>query len=248
MQGYVLTLAFKGAGFCGWQVQPGKRTVQEVLQDACEAVFGVRPDITGCSRTDSGVHAKGFVALASFKDERPGIPADSLPLALNAALPGDIAVLKAETAPEGFHPRYSAKSKEYIYTVRNSRLRDPFTDEYAWLFPRRLDEKALEAICAAFAGKKDFRSFMASGSKIKDTVRTVYGFSVKREGDMLYFRAHADGFLYNMVRIMVGTAAEACANGLGPADIEKIIAARDRSEAGITAPAKGLCLNRVFYD
>lgn len=248
MEGYILTLAYKGTAFCGWQVQPGKRTVQAVLQDSCERVFGTRPDITGCSRTDSGVHAKGFVALASFSGDAPAIPADSLPQALNAALPDDVAVVAAEAAPEGFHPRYSAKSKEYIYTVRNSRLRDPFTDEFAWLYPRRLDEEALNAICKAFTGKKDFRAFMAAGSKIKDTVRTVYAFSARREGDMIYFTARADGFLYNMVRIMVGTAAEACVNGFGPERIEEIIASLDRSEAGMTAPAKGLCLNRVFYD
>ena len=127
-------------------------------------------------------------------------------------------------------------------------MRDPFTDEFAWYYPRRLDETALNAICRAFEGKHDFRAFMAAGSKIKDTVRTVYGFSAERDGDMIYFRAHADGFLYNMVRIMVGTATEACVKGLGPEYIARVIGSRDRSEAGITAPAKGLCLNRVFYD
>ena len=248
MEGYVLTLAYKGTAFRGWQVQPGKRTVQAVLQDACERDFGARPDITGCSRTDSGVHAKGFVALASFKTEAPDVPAGSLPPALNAVLPDDVAVVSAARAPAGFHPRYSAKGKEYVYTVRNSRLRDPFSEEFAWLYPRRLDEEALDRICKAFVGKKDFRAFMAAGSKIKDTVRTVYEFSARREGDMIYFTARADGFLYNMVRIMVGTAAETCVNGLGPEHIEAVLRSRSRSEAGITAPAKGLCLNKVFYD
>lgn len=244
MRGYILKIAYKGTNYCGWQVQPEKPTVQAAVQTACETVFGAETSITGCSRTDSGVHARGFVALAS--GELPDIPPCSLPLALNAALPSDIAVIEASVAPEGFHPRYDAKGKEYIYYINNSRLKDPFSEETAWLFPRKIDEKLANVLCSEFIGKKDFASFMAAGSKITDTVRTVHAFSAERDGDIIIFKVSADGFLYNMVRIMVGTVAEK-ASGTPLPEISDIIAVRDRSRAGITAPAKGLFLNRVFY-
>ena len=249
MQGYILKIAYRGGGFCGWQVQPGKRTVQATLQSACERIFGAKPDITGCSRTDSGVHARGFVALCSFG--RGGSPADiplqSVPQALNSALPDDCAVVDAAAAPNGFHPRYDAAGKEYVYTLLNSRLRDPFYEQTAWHFPRALDVSRLNALCARFVGTRDFRAFMAAGSKINDTVRTVRVFRAEGEGGLIRFTAEADGFLYNMVRIMVGTAAEFCANGASESDIDEVIESRERARAGITAPAKGLCLNRVIY-
>lgn len=245
MQGYVLKIAYKGTNYCGWQVQPGKTTVQAVVQSACEAVFGCKVDVTGCSRTDSGVHAKGFVALVSGNG-LPDIPALSLPLAINTKLPEDISVLEASVAKDGFHPRYGAKGKEYVYTVHNSRLRDPFTADTAWQFPRRIDESIADMLCKEFVGRHDFTAFMASGSKIVDAVREIKYFNAVREGDYIVFTVAADGFLYNMVRIMVGTVVEA-ASGTQVLPIKEIIASRDRANAGITAPAKGLTLNRVFY-
>ncbi|MBQ9848691.1 MAG: tRNA pseudouridine(38-40) synthase TruA [Clostridia bacterium] len=244
MRGYILKIAYKGTNYCGWQVQPEKPTVQAAVQAACESVFGVETSITGCSRTDSGVHAKGFVALAS--GNLPEIPLASLPLALNTALPCDVAVIEAENAPEGFHPRYDAKGKEYVYYINNSRIKDPFSEETAWLFPRKINVELADSLCKEFIGRQDFASFMAAGSKITDTVRTVSAFSAERNGDTVIFRVSADGFLYNMVRIMVGTVAEK-ASGTALPDIKEIIAARDRAKAGVTAPAKGLFLNKVFY-
>jgi tRNA pseudouridine38-40 synthase len=245
MQGYVLKIAYKGTNYCGWQVQPGKTTVQAVVQSACEAVFGCKVDVTGCSRTDSGVHAKGFVALVSGNG-LPDIPVLSLPLAINTKLPEDISVLEASVAKDGFHPRYGAKGKEYVYTVHNSRLRDPFTADTAWQFQRRIDESIADMLCKEFVGRHDFTAFMASGSKIVDAVREIKYFNAVREGDYIVFTVAADGFLYNMVRIMVGTVVEA-ASGTQALPIKEIIASRDRANAGITAPAKGLTLNRVFY-
>lgn len=245
MQGYVLKIAYKGTNYCGWQVQPGKTTVQAVVQSACEAVFGCKVDVTGCSRTDSGVHAKGFVALVSGNG-LPDIPVLSLPLAINTKLPEDISVLEASVAKDGFHPRYGAKGKEYVYTVHNSRLRDPFAADTAWQFQRRIDESIADMLCKEFVGRHDFTAFMASGSKIVDAVREIKYFNAVREGDYIVFTVAADGFLYNMVRIMVGTVVEA-ASGTQALPIKEIIASRDRANAGITAPAKGLTLNRVFY-
>ncbi len=243
MYGYILTLAFEGTNYCGWQVQPNGASVQETLQDACEKVLGTRPPVTGCSRTDSGVHAKGFVALVAGDFS---VPCQSLPLALNAKLPPDISVQKAEMAEEGFHPRYDAVKKEYVYTIRNSRIRDPFCRNTCWEYPQPLDAELMNAEAQKFVGKKDFCAFMAAGSKITDTVRTVHHCSVTRNGDEILFRVCADGFLYNMVRIMVGTLTDISRGSLRM-PLEEIIASRDRANAGTTAPAKGLCLSRVFY-
>ncbi len=244
MQGYVLKIAYKGTAYCGWQVQPEKPTVQSALQAACEAAFGKKVDVTGCSRTDSGVHARGFVALVS--GDLPDIPTSSVPLAINTKLPEDIAVIEAGIAPEGFHPRYSAKGKEYVYTVRNSRLRDPFCADTSWQFPKSIDASLADKLCKEFVGRHDFTAFMAAGSKITDAVREIKYFNAVREGDNVVFTVAADGFLYNMVRIMVGTVVEAASGG-NIMPIKDIIALRDRANAGITAPAKGLTLNRVFY-
>jgi tRNA pseudouridine38-40 synthase len=191
------------------------------------------------------VHAKGFVALVSG-NELPDIPLDSLPLAINTRLPEDVSVLEASVAPEGFHPRYDAKGKEYIYVVRNSRLRDPFTTDTSWQFPRYIDAEVADSLCQEFVGRHDFSAFMASGSKITDAVREIKYFNAVREGDNVIFTVAADGFLYNMVRIMVGTVVEA-ASGTKTMPIKEIIASRDRANAGITAPARGLTLNKVFY-
>ncbi len=245
MQGYILEIAYKGTNYCGWQVQPDKPTVQSTLQNACTTVLGENILLTGCSRTDSGVHAKGFIATVCG-EALPDIPVQSLPLAINTNLPEDISVLSSQIMPEGFHPRYDAKGKEYIYTIRNSRIKDPFSADTAWHYARRIDVEKANGLCAKFVGKKDFRAFMAAGSKIVDTVREVKYFNVRAENDTVIFTVAADGFLYNMVRIMVGTVVER-ASGINGMDISDIIKSKNRANAGITAPAHGLTLNRVFY-
>ncbi len=244
MQGYILKIAYKGTNYCGWQVQPNKPTVQATVQGAAEGLFGKKLRLTGCSRTDSGVHARGFIA--HLEGEDLNIPCESLPLALNTLLPQDIAIIEASPAPENFHPRYDAKGKEYIYYIRNSRIRDPFTEDTCWQFQRHIDIEKANRLCNEFIGKKDFRAFMAAGSKITDTVREIKYFNAEKQGDMLLFTVAADGFLYNMVRIMVGTVAE-MASGAERMSISEIIASENRGNAGITAPAKGLFLNKVFY-
>lgn len=247
LSGYILKIAYKGTNYCGWQVQPDKPTVQATVQTACESVFGTKVSLTGCSRTDSGVHANGFTASVCGED-LPDIPVSSLPLALNAVLPEDIAVVSAKNAPEGFHPRYDAQGKEYVYYIRNSRLRNPFGEDTSWLFTKKIDLELANELCAQFVGKKDFKAFMATGSKIIDTVREVKYFKAEKDGDIIKFTVAADGFLYNMVRIMVGTVAElASGNAEEKMTVTEIIESRDRKNAGITAPAKGLVLNRVFY-
>ena len=240
----VIKIAYKGTNYCGWQVQPNKPTVQGVLQQAIEAAFGTKITLTGCSRTDAGVHAREFVA--AVEGNLPNLPATAFPLAVNKLLPSDIAILSADYADGDFHPRYSAKGKEYVYTIHNSRINDPFCAETAWEFHRRIDEALANDLCAEFVGKQDFAAFMAAGSKIVDTVREIKYFNCRRHGDKVIFTVAADGFLYNMVRIMVGTVAE-MASGTEMPPIKEIIKSKNRALAGTTAPAKGLALNKVFY-
>lgn len=238
---YALTLAYKGDGYSGWQVQKNAPSVQSAVQDAVEKVFGTRLGVTGCSRTDSGVHALAYVCHI---ETEKAIQAEKLPLALNMHLPRDISVLAAEEKPQDFHARYSALGKEYVYLIRNTRVRDPFMDGGAYLYPFYVDAEKANRLGKAFVGTHNFGAFMSAGSKITDTVRTVYYFDVHREGDYLRITTGADGFLYNMVRIMVGTLLKACK---GDVDITAALNNPVRSMAGPTAPALGLYLNRVFY-
>ncbi len=239
-----LTLSYDGTDFHGWQVQKGGDvTVQSTLQQAIFEVCGKMLPVTGCSRTDSGVHAYEFVCHTDMID----IPCEKLPLALNTHLPRTVAVTRAQEMPCDFHARYSCKGKEYIYKILNSKIRDPFLEGKVMLYPKKLDTDALLKITPAFCGKKDFRAFMAQGSKIVDTVRTVHYCDISRDGELVTIRIAADGFLYNMVRIIAGTFLLAAENGLGKDDIESIIASCDRKNAGATAPACGLYLNKVFY-
>ena len=246
MEHCALKIAYLGTAYCGWQVQANGLSVQRRLQDALETAFSGPVTVTGCSRTDAGVHARGFVCAVSGI---PGsIPEEKIPEAVNSRLPADIAVLCAARVPDGFHPRYGAVGKEYVYRIRNSRIPDPFDDAYTvlWPTPHPLDADLCGRFCGELAGKHDYASFMASGSSVSDTVRTVRSFSCRREGDLLIFTVSADGFLYNMVRILVGTVLD-LESGLLTSTPSEIIASRSRASAGRTMPAKGLCLNRVFY-
>lgn len=240
-----LKIAYKGTAYCGWQVQKNARSVQQTLQDAMEAAFGSRGTLTGCSRTDAGVHARGFVCKAEGLPD--SLPADRVPEALGSRLPPDIAVREAWVVPESFHPRYDAKGKEYSYRIRNSRVSDPFDFDTAALWIPPIDEASADAICKAFCGTHDFRSFQAAGSDVTDTVRTVSDFSCRREGDVVTFTVAANGFLYNMARILVGTVLDLLPDPFATARAKEILASRDRAAAGRTMPAKGLCLERVFY-
>ena len=239
-----ITLRFAGTRYHGFQVQKNALSVCEVLQNALESLYGVRPPVKGCSRTDSGVHALGY--CVSYTQPKP-IPPRKLPLAVNRFLPDDVRVTEAHRVPEDFHARYSAKSKEYIYRIHNSAVADPFQNGLCWRFPGPLDAGRMERAAQYLVGKHDFVSFMSSGSDIADTVRTVYFAHVRREGDDITFHVCADGYLYNMVRILAGTLCEVGAGRLRAADIPAILASRDRSRAGPTLPAKGLFLKCVEY-
>ncbi len=249
----LLKIAFLGTAYCGYQVQPNGVTVQQKLNEAAKALFGYDCDIVGCSRTDSGVHANDFCVTVTKKKENclpTEIAPYKVPQAMNFYLPQDISVLSAEWVEDAFHPRYDVKYKEYVYKIWNSSSRNPFFAGRSWHCPKHIDDKGLanmQAAAAALVGKQDFCSYMASDSKVSDTVRTVYAAEVTREGDLICFRVSADGFLYNMVRIFVGTLLDVAYGKKTPNDISAITEARDRTLAGSTAPPEGLFLNKVVY-
>ena len=240
-------IAYLGVNYSGWQVQNNAVTVQQCLQDGVEALFGVRYNVTGCSRTDSGVHANSFCCSVSLGTDFCSIPAYKLPIALNRYLPEDISVLSAQYVSDDFHPRYDVKYKEYEYIIWNSPIRNVFLSNRAYCYPKRLDERLMNAAAKHFVGRYDFSAFMSAGSSVTDTVREIKYFEVRRYSDTVYFNVAADGFLYNMVRILVGTLVEISDGKISPDDIQHIIESKDRKNAGFTAPPQGLYLNKIFY-
>jgi tRNA pseudouridine38-40 synthase len=243
-------ISYRGTAYSGYQVQNNAPTVQQKLNEASRAIFGCDCDITGCSRTDSGVHANGFCATVTRKGEgyiETTVPLERIPRALNTFLPEDVSVFFAEYVDDEFHPRYSVKSKEYVYKIYVRPERDAFLSGRVWHLPRILDTAAMKEAAKRFVGYHDFAAFMAQGSKIVDTRRTVYSADIETDGDTVIFRVSADGFLYNMVRIMVGTLTEVGEGRIKPHEIDKIIEGKDRAAAGKTAPPDGLYLNKAVY-
>lgn len=240
-----MTIAYAGTRYHGFQVQKNALSVCEVFQDALEQIVGARWNVKGCSRTDAGVHARMY--CLSMKGES-AIPCDKLVLALNRYLPEDVAALNAYDVPENFHARYSCTGKEYVYRIHNSRIKDPFSSAFAYRYGVQLDETMLNREAQAFVGTHDFAAMQSAGSDVEDTIRTIHSFCVEREGEQVLFTVRGDGFLYNMVRIMVGTLLYIAMGRIPPGGIPDILASRDRGKAGKTMPPEGLFLNRVFYD
>lgn len=240
----LLTLAFNGSAYHGFQVQQNALSVCEVLQNAMQKVLGCRPDVKGCSRTDAGVHATGY--CVSFKHDK-AIPPGKLPMAFNRYLPPDIRVKTARAVPEAFHARYSATGKQYRYIFLNSQVDDPLAPGQYYRVPFALNEKAMQQAGLLLVGKHDFCSFMSAGSDIEDTVRTVHSLTVTRQDERIYMDIAADGFLYNMVRIIAGTLLKVGNDRWPAGSAETILLGKNRALAGETLPAKGLFLCKVFY-
>ena len=242
----LLTIQYDGSGYHGWQIQENARSVQGAFQEALKNVLGVQPDIKACSRTDTGVHAKEFCLSMKLSH---GIPEERLVGALNHFLPDDMAVLACRAVPEDFHARYSCKGKRYVYEIHNSAIRSPFLRDRALHYYHPIDENRLNAAAQHFLGSHDFTSFCTLDKReMGDFTRTVTESHVTREGDMVRFTVAADGFLYNMVRIMVGTLLAVQQGRFEPGDIPGILAGKNRKLAGPTAPACGLYLAKVVYD
>ncbi|MCD7774495.1 MAG: tRNA pseudouridine(38-40) synthase TruA [Clostridiales bacterium] len=245
MRNLRLKLSFDGAAYHGWQIQSNAVTVQGTVEEAVKKIFGSHLTVYGCSRTDSGVHANEY--FCNFKTENSAIPAENAVKALNGILPPDIAVLQCNEAAPEFHSRYDCKSKEYIYKIWNSSIKNPFFANRAYQYKYKLDEVNLNEAAKSYIGTYDWSAFCASGSSVKSTVRTVINAEVLRQGDFVIFKVEADGFLYNMVRIMVGTLIYVNEGKIDKSSIKDIILSGDRDNAGFTAPPEGLYLNRVEY-
>ncbi len=244
MKRLLFTIKYDGSAYHGWQVQDNALTVQEKFQDAVEKVFLKRLDVKGCSRTDSGVHAEEYCVSV---DTDMSIAPENAVLALNTYLPDDIAAISCREVASDFHPRYSCKSKRYRYIIYNGKIRDPFLRNYAYHYRWKLDEEKLNREAKAFIGTYDYSGFCSAKSDVEDTVRTVYSAEVSREGDCVYFEFEADGFLYNMVRIMVGTLLFINEGKIKEGELRDIIISKNRKRAGKTAPPQGLYLYKVNY-
>ena len=245
---YFAKIKYLGTAFHGFQVQPGLRTVQGELNTALAQALGHQCKVTGCSRTDAGVHANEFCLTVDC--EGATVPAEKLPIAVARFLPVDLSLFYAEECSDDFHPRYDVKEKEYLYRIINRPIYDPFEYGRAWFLSRPITDSGLGLMNKAaeqFVGKFDFSAFMSEGSDVEDRVRNVTSLKIDRKGDLIEIRISADGFLYNMVRIIVGTLAEVAFGRIAADSIGDIIASCDRSRAGMTAPADGLYLNRVIY-
>lgn len=245
MKNIALRLRYDGSRYHGWQVQKNAVTVAQTMEEALAKVCGERVKLTGCGRTDAGVHALRY--CANFHSGCT-VPVDRLPLAVNSRLPDDIAVVDAVEVPDDFNAIGSCVKKEYVYKILNSRIPDPFLADRVCFYPQRLDISLMQAAARAFEGTHDFKAVRSEGTQTKTTVRTVYWCRAEKDGDLITVSICANGFLYNMCRAMVGTMVYASYGKLIPEEIPTLLEKRDRRLTGPTMPPQGLYLNRVWYD
>ncbi|MDE7260443.1 MAG: tRNA pseudouridine(38-40) synthase TruA [Oscillospiraceae bacterium] len=245
MRNVAFKLMYNGTNYHGWQVQKTETSVAETLEKALTVLCGERIKVTGCGRTDAGVHAERYVA--NFRTSST-IPCDRFPLAANGRLPEDIVVCKAFDVAEDFNAIGSCLKKEYTYRIFNSRIRNPFYVHRAYFYPKKLDEAVMDRAARAFEGTHDFRAVRSVGTETKTTVRTIYYCYVTRSGDLLELKVCANGFLYNMVRAITGTVLYAAEGKLTPEDIPVILESGNRTLAGPTVPPGGLYLTKLWYE
>ncbi len=239
-----LTVAYDGTNYCGWQIQPTAITIEKVLNQELSRLLKEDITVIGASRTDSGVHALGNVAVF---DTEARIPAEKISYALNQHLPEDIVIRKSEEVAPDFHPRYCDTVKTYEYKILNAPFPDPMKRMYTHFVHRPLDVEAMRKAASYILGEHDFLSFCSAGSQVKETVRTIYSLDVLTDGEVITIRIRGNGFLYNMVRIIAGTLMHVGGHLMEPEQVAAIIEAKDRSKAGPTAPAKGLTLVKIEY-
>ena len=245
MRNIALRLMYVGTAYHGWQVQKNAVTVAETLEKALATVVGHPVKCTGAGRTDAGVHAETYVA--NFRTTSR-IPCDRLPLAVNTRLPDDIVVVKATEVPDEFNAIGSCLKKEYTYRIYNSHIRNAFYVDRAWFYPKHLDETIMQQAASQFVGTHDFAAVRSVGTVTKTTVRTVYYYDVERQGDLIYLRVCADGFLYNMARAMAGTVVYCAEGKIAPEEIGALLERGDRTAAGPTVPPGGLYMPHLWYD
>lgn len=244
MKNIKLILQYDGTNYHGFQIQPDVVTIQSVLQNAIKVITGAETKVNGCSRTDAGVHAIKY--CAGFVTDSP-IPPQRFSLVLNNVLPKDIRVISSSQENDEFHPRFSVVSKEYVYTIYTGSECNVFNRNYSWQLNKNLDCDLMNKAAAYIIGEQDFCSFMTSGPEMETTVRNVMSLNVTKNQDCVKIYIRADGFLYNMVRIITGTLVLVGEGKLKPEKVKEIIELKDRSAAGPTAPPQGLALNEIFY-
>ncbi len=246
MRNIKLTIEYDGTNYKGWQIQPNAPSVQEEIQKGILKLTGEAVELNGSGRTDAGVHARGQVANFFTVSS---IPAEKFPLALNSLLPMDITIKGSEEAADDFHARYSATGKIYSYTLLNSRFPSAILRNFAYhvTYCEKLDIDKLNKASSYFIGTHDFCGFMAAGSHVKDTVRTIYDINVSTDGELIKLTYQGNGFLYNMIRILTGTLLYASIGRIPIEELPEIIKSKNRVRAGITVPACGLSLEKVLY-
>ena len=229
----------------GWQKQPNKLNIQGEIERAIEIITGEKVELIGSGRTDAGVNA--LCQVANFKIEKD-FPIEKIPIALNSQLKKSIRIKKAEEVPERFHSRYNCKKKTYEYTINNSEQGTAIYRNMQYHYPIKLDETKMDEAVKYLIGEHDFKSFKASGTSSKSSVRVIYDAKVERKGDIITITLTGNGFLYNMVRIISGTLVEVGEGKIEPVKVKEILDAKDRLKAGKTLPPTGLCLINVEYD
>lgn len=239
-----LTIAYDGTNYCGWQVQPNGITIEEVINKALKKLTGENIQVIGASRTDSGVHAMGNVAVF---DTETTIPAEKIAMALNQRLPEDIVIVQSEEVPLDFHPRYCDCSKTYEYHIINTRIPMPTKRLTNYFVSYTLDIDKMRQAASYLIGEHDFVSFCNIRTDVENTVRTIRELDIITDGDEITIRITGNGFLYNMVRIIVGTLVRVGRGFYEPEKVKEILEARDRKAAGVTAPAHGLILTKIEY-
>ncbi|GAA0116405.1 tRNA pseudouridine(38-40) synthase TruA [Clostridium senegalense] len=244
MRNIKLTLEYDGTNYFGWQKQKTKVTLQGTIEDVISNLTKEDIEIIGCSRTDSGVHSKGYICNFVTNSS---IPSEKFKDALNVKLPDDIAVLKSEEVPEEFHSRYSCRGKTYSYTILERPMKATIDRNYVCQCKYNLDIEKMNEACKYFIGTHDFSAFKNKGSSVKTSVRTISELYVEKTGNYVKIFVSADGFLYNMVRIIVGTLIDVGIGKINPKSIKNIIDSKERTNAGKSMPPQGLCLEEVYY-
>ena len=239
-----LIVAYDGTDYCGWQLQPNGITIEEVLNRELSTLLGEKIQVIGASRTDSGVHSLGNVAVF---DTSSRIPPEKISYALNQRLPEDIVVQESAEVPGDWHPRYCKSKKTYEYRILNRNFRDPNVRRNTYFYHRPLNLEAMQQAGVYFQGEHDFKSFCSIGTQAKTTIRTLYSLTVERKEDIITIRITGNGFLYNMVRIIAGTLIQVGAGMIVPDEIPELLQCADRNAAGPTAPAEGLTMIGIEY-
>ena len=244
MRNIKLIIEYDGKQFNGWQKQPTKLNIQGEIERAIGEITGEEIDLTASGRTDAGVHSLG--QTANFKTNS-NIPIEKFAIAINSKLKRSIVIKSAEEVDERFHSRYSVKAKRYRYTINNSEMGTALFRDMEYHFPMKLDVEKMKVAAKFFEGEHDFKAFKASGTSSKSSVRIIYKAEVSQDGDRIYIDLTGNGFLYNMVRIISGTLLDVGIGKIKPEEITEIIESKQRTRAGKTLPAHGLCLMEVNY-